>query len=246
MSSTCKLTVAGYTHVGKIRERNQDCIVLGDYTRGGRMRGIALFEYDMEDPVLCLVADGMGGHAAGEVASRFVAERLLTGINRMADGEEEAGRYIQEINKELYELMNNDSEKMGMGTTVAGIVLHRGGVVVFNVGDSRVYKYSDGFLRQISIDDTAGEKTYGTEGQKKYTSAITQALGGAAIFSSIEPHIAKQECEDNVYYLICSDGLTDMVGIDDLESCMKMELGMAVKAMEAGGVDNVSIVIVAT
>jgi serine/threonine protein phosphatase PrpC len=194
-------------------------------------------------PFLCAVADGMGGHRAGEVASRYVARRLA------ADGERHtnarvAAETLKVIDAELYSAMRADENLLGMGTTVVGFVLAPG-FLWFNVGDSRLYRIADRHLTQVSVDDTPPGPRSGL---------ITQSLGGSppppgSAPSMIAPHVGEEELTVPARYLLCSDGLTDMLDDEDIEGCLTLVDMDAVaqlfdRAMRAGGADNISIVLV--
>jgi protein phosphatase len=189
-------------------------------------------------PIVCAVADGMGGQAAGAVASRRVVQRLVNVAPTLGDEDAVVG-CLRTVNTELFAEMDRDPSTRGMGTTVAGIVFLPPHAVVFNVGDSRVYRSQDGFLRQLTVDDRP------TPGSHR----LTQALGGADDPVDVEPHVRREPLHEECRYLICSDGLTDGVDIDGLEACMvdddvKTVERLFERAMEAGGLDNISVILV--
>lgn len=125
-----------------------------------------------------------------------------------------------------------------MGTTVAGIVPTPAEILVFNVGDSRVYREQHGFLRQLTIDDRL----------MLASRRLTQALGGAVRHVDIEPHVWRETWLSGRRYLICSDGLTDALNLDTLEDGLGADDMATVerlfeRAMDAGGQDNISIIL---
>jgi serine/threonine protein phosphatase PrpC len=113
-----------------------------------------VLERIVETATVCLDADGMGGHAAGDVASRFVAECLA---DRGPDARDEAAlsQLLREVDLGLYALMRERPALAGMGTTVAGLHVTPSALHVFNIGDSRVYRIDQGLV-QLSTDDTPG------------------------------------------------------------------------------------------
>ena len=137
--STGQLRATAFTHQGAVRTTNEDTIAVGDWVMSAPMAAPAAFELEVNRPVICLVADGMGGHAAGEVASRTVAEHLAGHGSRVVD-EAALADLIAAANAELFELMRKHPAQGGMGTTVVGVVIGPSGSLVFNVGDSRVYR----------------------------------------------------------------------------------------------------------
>jgi PPM family protein phosphatase len=241
-----RLRVTALTHRGAVRPTNEDTIAVGDRVISEPMAAPASFELEVTVPLICLVADGMGGHAAGEVASRVVAERLAAQASG-AQGEAALAELLARANAELFELMRARPALGGMGTTVAGVVLGAAGSLVFNVGDSRVYRIEAGALEQLSTDDTPGPKLADGRTAALTSHLITQTLGGAYQASAIEPHLLALPPATRERYLICSDGLSDLVPRAALEAGLGADDDASVRAlfaaaMSAGGLDNVSIV----
>ena len=135
MTAPVQLRATAFTHQGAVRADNEDCIALGDWMTSAPMAAPLVLERATGAPLLAVVADGMGGHAAGEVASRIAAERLAALAARAGD---EAGLadLLRDVNAELFEAMREQPRLRGMGTTVAGVVIAPAGSLVFNVGDS--------------------------------------------------------------------------------------------------------------
>ncbi len=129
-----------------------------------------------------------------------------------------------------------------MGTTVAGVVVQEKSLLVFNVGDSRVFDAAADGLRQVSVDDSPplspGRRT---------TSLVTQALGGAVTFSAVTPHLTTVPLAVGDRYLVCTDGLTDPVPQDVLDELLRLHTGgraafeLWKSAIEAGGPDNITL-----
>jgi PPM family protein phosphatase len=240
--------VTAFTHRGRVRAKNEDAIAVRRWVGTGSMSEPEWWRVDLEEPLLCLVADGMGGHDAGEVASRQAAGRMSEEAPNIS-GADAAAAALHAVNAEIFRAMERDAATRRMGTTICGLRLTRDRLVWFNVGDSRIYRVRNGFLRQISIDDVPVVAGAGQESETRRTHEILQALGGAPSFRPIDPHVGEDELALPSRWLLCSDGLTDMVDIDTMEQCLAASDREAVKAlfartMEAGGEDNVSIVIV--
>jgi serine/threonine protein phosphatase PrpC len=196
--------------------------------------------------LVCLVLDGMGGHANGQLAASLAAQHLSRELPACAD-EAQVRDCICAANALLYDRMNHDPRCLGMGTTLAGMRIAREGILVFNVGDSRVYRVQDGFLSQLSIDDVP--PAYGWPGgHTARTGMVTQSLGGGPFFNEIEPHLVHQPIAAPRTYLLCSDGLYDKPPLAALEAAISEDLGASAMrlfelAMAAGASDNISIVL---
>jgi serine/threonine protein phosphatase PrpC len=255
---TGRLRAIGFTHQGAVRAANEDTIAIGDWVMSTPMAEPQAFEIEVKGPVLALVADGMGGHAAGEVASRAVAEHLAARAARAVDAAALAG-LLGEADALLFARMRKHPAQLGMGTTVAGVAVGPSGSLVFNVGDSRVYRILGSGpttgsgpaiarrLEQLSIDDTPGPKLADGRTAAITSHLITQTLGGAYEASAIEPHILAVPPAARERYLICSDGLSDLLPRAALEACVGEHDRESVRtlfaaAIAAGGRDNVSIV----
>ncbi|OFZ71569.1 MAG: hypothetical protein A2W04_04960 [Betaproteobacteria bacterium RBG_16_64_9] len=241
------IEVAAYTHKGKVRRRNEDCIAVGSWLSSEIMDAPRLSRVGLDTPLVCLVLDGMGGHANGQLAARLAAENLSQHMPGCVDEAAVRG-CIHAANALIYDRMQKEPDSFGMGTTLAGVRIAREGVVAFNVGDSRVYRVQDGFLSQLSVDDVP--PPYPRPGRIAMRSGvITQSLGGAPHYTEIEPHIATQSMAGPRSYLLCSDGLYDRLPIDAMEAALGDDLGESVArlfelAMSAGAPDNVSIILV--
>jgi serine/threonine protein phosphatase PrpC len=247
--------VTAFTHVGRVRAGNEDAIVVGEWISDPEMTAPFTLSQRLADPLVCAVADGMGGHAAGEVASRYAARCL--GGESYDGGAGAVAEALHAINAELYQAMAGEPSLAGMGTTVAGLVLWPTELVWFNVGDSRVY-CCDGALTQVSIDDVPA--------QAFKTGVITQSLGGSLALKRVAPHVGREPLPVPSRWLICSDGLTDMLSDAEIARCLgeapdaandnlagqgveggapeAAALRLFDAAMAAGGVDNISLVIV--
>jgi PPM family protein phosphatase len=250
MAGPGHLRATALTHQGAVRASNEDTIAVGDWIRSLPMAAPAAVEHSLAEPVICLVADGMGGHAAGEVASRAVAEHLA---RRAAEATDEAAiaRLLHEANDELFALMAESPLWYGMGTTVAGVALGPSGAIAFNVGDSRVYGIEPGALVQLSTDDTPGPKLPDGRTAVYRSSIISQVLGGYGPDTPgerIAPHLLCEPLADSARYLICSDGLTDLLDPAAIEALLDDDDQASVQAlfeaaMAAGGDDNVSLIL---
>ena len=242
MDDPSHIEVTAFTHKGCVRARNEDSIVVAGWVSEVEMSAPRRSRHALGEPLLFAVADGLGGHAAGEVASRHATKRLAAG-KASAQADCFAAR-LAGINTELYEAMKSDPSLVGMGTTVAGLVLCARRAVWFNVGDSRIYRERGGRIEQLSVDDVPPGPRNGV---------ITQTLGGCRSFFPISPHIGGEDfSEENLLlrsrWLLCSERLTDMLGDAEIERMFAASDEEALRAlfaaaMAAGGRDNISIVV---
>src|SRR5262245_19803685 len=229
--------IVAFTHQGGVRESNEDSLTVAGWVSDVARAGPRRSRHQLSEPLLVAIADGMGGHAAGEVASRYAIKRLaaepFTGRASAISGA------LGAINAELYQTMAADPSLRGMGTTVAGLLLTADRAVWFNVGDSRLYQVRDGKLAQLSIDDVPAGLRTGT---------ITQALGGAPTFVPIAPHVGVADLGVPGRWLLCSDGLSDMLDDAEIERALTASdedalRALFTQAMVAGGIDNISIIV---
>jgi PPM family protein phosphatase len=225
----------GRTHPGQVRRRNEDSYVL--------------------DPPLFAVADGMGGAQAGEVASRLTATAFRE--YHEADAlppDERLQSIIQEANRRIYERARADSDASGMGTTVTAALLTGGRVTLGHVGDSRAYRIRDGELEQLTEDHSlvadlmrSGRLTPEEAEAHPQRSVITRALGTDP---EVDIDTLSVEAEPGDVFLLCSDGLTTMVGDEDILGILEAAPTLDDAAKElvraantGGGEDNVTVVL---
>jgi serine/threonine protein phosphatase PrpC len=232
-----------------MRQRNQDALAIGALTAVD----IDLIDpvrvtLPLRAPVVAAVADGLGGHAAGEVAAALTVRRLAAGAQLLTDADAVA-RLLHEINDDLYRLAAEDPARAGTGATVAGLVLTPHETLWFNVGDARAYREDGGYLGQVSVDDSPTSPA-GATGTGTTSTVVTQSLGGAPVPTAMHPHVGCRPGTDPDRWLLCSDGLSDLVPIATMERLLRdnddlravRELWAA--AMNASGRDNISIALV--
>ena len=244
-----QMRIAAMTHPGLIRTHNEDCIGVTDWSRASPMASPVIIECSIDEPRLCVVADGLGGHSAGEVASTLVVRELAAAASEFK-GPESVKAALHAINKRLYDIMQASPQLIGMGSTIAGLVTIDLDICLFNVGDSRVYLAVGDYLRLLSKDDSADAKNSDPSQRTGINShGITQSLGGLSSFSPIDPHLIIRPAKPEDRYLLCSDGLTDMLDLDAIEASLTKDARSSVErlvqeALTAGGVDNISVIIV--
>ncbi|MFF9278057.1 PP2C family protein-serine/threonine phosphatase [Streptomyces griseosporeus] len=242
------VAVSSLSHPGLLRERNEDSLAVGPWTLCATVTEnpqTLVFPLG-EHPLTVAVADGLGGHPGGHLASAL-AVRSIAALGPALDGEDALREALQDCNRALYEAAggDHDTDLTAMGTTIAGLVVRHDSVLIFNVGDSRVFAHSSDGLRQVSVDDSPplhpGQRT---------TSMVTQCLGGSPGYRDVEPHIIAVPRTPGERYLLCSDGLTDPVAPEALDAILRehddgraaFELWRA--AIEEGGPDNITVALV--
>lgn len=233
----------GKTHVGMQRSINQDYIYYTDEIVGNLKN-------------LYIVADGMGGHRAGDKASSFAVNRF---VELAKENENEDSFFIMkevltQVNRELIELAASEEEFHGMGTTFVAATVDEEEISVVNIGDSRLYLYSDN-LRQITLDHSlveellrAGQIEKSRAKNHPQKNIITKALGASL---SMEPDFFKVEWKTGDKVLLCSDGLSNMVDDDEIEEILaadsneeKIVTQLIDQANYYGGLDNIATVII--
>ena len=215
--------------VGRVRQVNEDrCAVSGS--------GGITINWSGElnaDGGWALLADGMGGHVAGEIAAALAIE-VLRPLMPHIHTTEDVQRAVNLADEAIFMAMEMRPELHGMGTTIVGAVTRPGAALTFNVGDSRIYAVESGVLRQTSTDDVTR------------SGALMQCLGGYA--EPVPIHVHTAWIEPNVDILLCSDGVTDMlsdVKIADAlgETTDDPADAVVSAALAAGGHDNTSVII---
>jgi serine/threonine protein phosphatase PrpC len=226
---------AGRTDAGRKRRRNEDAFVL--------------------EPPLFAVADGMGGAQAGEVASRLAAAAFRE--FHEADGlepEERVTAIIQEANQRIYDRARSDAQVSGMGTTITAALVTNESVAIGHVGDSRAYRLRQRTLEQLTEDHSlvadlvrSGRLKPEEADTHPQRSVITRALGTDP---TVDVDTFSVPAEPGDVFLLCSDGLTTMVGDEEIVETIEKAstLEQATKALvkaanRAGGEDNVTVVL---
>ncbi len=214
----------------------------------------------LSDRGIFVVADGMGGHAAGEVASEMATRIIAREIGALRGVEdEEAARRVQRAivsaNESIYERTLSEHDKRGMGTTATVLVLMRGRYLIGQVGDSRAYILRDGEFLQVTKDHSyvqeqvdAGLLTPDQARVHPYSNVITRCVGAG---SDVLPDIYFGSLRAGDILLLASDGLTGMLEDDQLVRILQSDGGpeawvdrMVAEANYRGGLDNITAIVV--
>ena len=233
------------TDIGRRREKNQDYIFSSDIPLGSLS-------------CLYLVADGMGGHQAGELASKNTAEAVVEYVAQAGDGdpEEILRGAIRDANNKVRQLAAKHREYYGMGTTLVGCTICGDTLLVANVGDSRLYTFKDE-LKQITEDHSLVEEMVraGTLDRKlarihPERNVITRAIG---VEDAVKPDFFRVPLDECGLVLMCSDGLYSMAEEEEIIEVLRQDLPLEEKAAalvacanEAGGNDNISVILINT
>ena len=223
------------THVGKVRHNNEDSLI------------------DIE-PGTFVVADGMGGQAAGEIASQMLVETVKNFLSKTSApwNEKILSQAIFLANKAILNLARQNQEYQGMGTTATILYLNGGQAYFAHVGDSRLYRLRNNFFKQITEDHSyvetlvrSGELTPEQARVHPMKNVLTQAVGA---IDEIYIDAANFPVEFGDIFLLCTDGLTNMVDDETIAKILQTAPNPAdaliEAALAAGGKDNVSVIVV--
>lgn len=250
------VTAYAASNVGKKRQNNEDDYYINQTTVHSQT--VVHSDLYKGTDFLGSVCDGMGGEASGEVASQITVET----IGQFEYKLKESGFSDETIN-ELVNTANDKvcqkivQEKKRMGTTFTLLGVQDDVVTIANVGDSRIYQYSNGVLKQVSHDHTEAQTMVdsGLISQEeamalKEKHRLTQHIGIFPYEMIIEPYIVRTDAKANDRYLLCSDGLTDMLSKAEILSVMEKDLpleetgGLLIdSALRNGGKDNVTVLL---
>lgn len=252
MSLKGKIEITGKTDVGSVRDHNEDAI--STETSLG----------------LAILADGMGGHRGGEVASAITVSTIYDSLSKklksISDGgtDEETGYSLESktihdaiiiANNNVFKSSNENAQYQGMGTTVVVLLFYDNRLTVAHVGDSRLYRIRDGVFEQLTRDHSLlqelVDRGFYTPEQARESlnkNLVTRAIG---INENVRIDVQEDVAQVNDIYLLCSDGLNDMVEDDIIYQIIKRNtdnLESAVtelieEANRRGGKDNISVIL---
>ncbi|MGH2540986.1 MAG: Stp1/IreP family PP2C-type Ser/Thr phosphatase, partial [Actinomycetota bacterium] len=224
--------VGATTDIGQVREGNEDAILISD--------------------PLYAVADGMGGHRGGEVASNLA---LQTVEHMFAERQGTLTEQVEWANRAVFERSQSDRDVSGMGTTLTAALIEGGAVRLAHVGDSRAYLFRGGKLQLLTEDHTLvhrmvveGEITEAEAENHPHRSVLTRALG---VEGDVRVDETKVQVREGDRLLLCTDGLTGMLSEDQIESILQDVRDpqeavdrLVSEANRAGGIDNITAVII--
>lgn len=240
-----KVLATGLTDIGLVRQNNEDV-------------------WSSEPQVgLYVIADGMGGHQAGEIAARETVKALCKAVklkiptleaNTISDVSSFLKRAVIHVNGVVYKLGRTKPELRGMGTTLCCLLFHSKGLAFAHVGDSRIYRLRGNKFEQLTKDHSLFRELV-DKGQLNeeqitdflYKNIITKAMGTEP---KIEPTVATKRVNDGDIYLMCTDGLSDLLASEEMSKIITSALtieeaaqNLIAAANDKGGRDNVTVVI---
>jgi PPM family protein phosphatase len=233
-----RFAVRAFTDVGLLRKRNEDAVLVAGWQCQTHDGAVVTMHFAPEPPFVCAVADGMGGHAGGDLASR-IALNLIGQVSPGWRSASDVSSALEMVNEQV-RAVGAGNDLGGLGTTVAGLCFLADELIAFNVGDSRIYSITGGTVEQISIDDSVFDAT------GRPTNIITQSLGQPG---PVGPHVLTLTPRPATY-LMCSDGVSGMMSDDELTAAVQQaDLdGCAARIIETtrdnGAEDNFSFLIV--
>ncbi len=243
-----KVSSYGLSDIGLVRHKNEDVW------------------NEIPEKKVFILADGMGGHRAGDVAAREAVKALVQILETSfaspsSDDKTLFGMgarirlAIEDVNRRVYALGKTDEALRGMGTTLCCLHIHDEGIIYAHVGDSRIYRLRDGELEQLSEDHSllrelvaAGQIREQNAGDFAYKNIITKAIGTEPI---VEPSIEVTDAQEGDTFLLCSDGLSDPMSPEDIQetlnnspSLQEAAAALIAGAKARGGSDNITVVLI--
>lgn len=243
-----ELEITSASRVGCVRQQNEDMILVDThFVRDDDFKTSVILDH--ENRYILAVADGMGGHSRGDVASsdalhnlQYYYHDLPLGLSPSEFNEAMVG-WLESINNFVASKGRADEQYKGMGTTLVGIAYYAGEFYSLNCGDSRLYRFRDGELTQLTTDHSLNNML----GSNKHSSIITNCIGGGCTSSYMDIIRLTADIRHWDTFLLCSDGLTDMVSDKKLTRLMTEGADanrFCEAAIKNGGHDNVSACVI--
>jgi PPM family protein phosphatase len=272
-SARVRVDVSGLSHPGRVRPNNEDQFFVARLTRSMQTLVTSLSTFDVPDRAdeanyLMVVADGMGGHAAGEVASRMAIAELVNLALLLPDWhfrvndqnrpemEWRARRLVQQINSMLTERGARNAALRDMGTTLTAARSLGRDLMIVHVGDSRAYLFRNGHLRRLTKDHTYAEllaeagQLASADARSNLRHILTNVVGGS--HDTVDADIDVLPLADGDRVLLCSDGLTDVVEDDTIAKTLSGASAsseacdtLVQLALDGGGPDNITVIVAA-
>jgi len=231
------------SHIGRLRKENQDnFLCVRSYMEEEHIGtdGVQNGQTNNGRKALFGVFDGMGGEECGEIASYIAAKEAST-IPIKKDGVLSLTDYCKQANTKICEYAENYAVS-AMGTTAAMLLCSKDEITLCNIGDSKVFRFANGELEQISKDHVV-ISAFGTK------PPLSQNLGIPPDQLLIEPYLSQGRYKNGDKYLICSDGLTDMLTLEEIKELLTRRntedavTSLVNKSLENGGKDNITIIL---
>lgn len=240
-----RIVITAASRVGCVRNNNEDMVFAYDkFVRSEAYQ--TEFMTENVDRFVIALADGMGGHLAGEVASVDTLENLRFFVSDMPKGlsVSEVNKamevWLESIHKIITSKGHADPSMEGMGTTLVAVIYYEGKYFWINCGDSRLYRLRDGKLAQLTTDHSLNT----LRGEKRHSNIITNCIGAGCKHTYMDMVEFTDDFRHGDVYMVCSDGLSDMVSDEVIERMMingSSANRLCEAAIEKGGFDNVSV-----
>ncbi len=244
------LDIYGKTDIGKEREKNEDTFIIANDSN--------MFDIDNLG-ILLAIADGVGGHPLGDVASAMACEGILKYYSKELK-DKSSSFLLNHLVNEVYNIhimikKYNEQHLLrpNMGTTLSCLVLRKTKALIVNVGDSRVYRMRKGELVKLTKDHTMAQQLVDLgqiDEDDSYSNPLCHMLTQALGMELVSPYVKEEDVLEKDTYLICSDGLYNMISFDEIASVLKKDTTSKEKcenlislALDKGGKDNITVIV---
>ena len=242
------LDISAASWTGRVRSQNEDMVLVDNrFIREDTYKTQIVL--GREDRMMIAVADGMGGHNRGDIASNDTLRNLhyffydIPSCLNVNDFNEAMAGWLESINNYIASKGRADEQYKGMGTTLVGIAYYNNDFYSLNCGDSRLYRFRNHQLVQLTTDHSLSNLV----GDEKRTNVITNCIGGGSKSSFIDMVTMTNDIMPDDVYLLCTDGLTDMLSDKAISELLEGRADantLCSAAIEAGGIDNVSCCVI--
>lgn len=242
------LDISAASWTGRVRSQNEDMILVDNqFIRDDTYKTQIVL--GREDRMMIAVADGMGGHNRGDIASNDTLRNLhyffydIPSCLNISKFNEAMAGWLESINNYIASKGRADEQYKGMGTTLVCLAYYNNEFYSLNCGDSRLYRFRDHQLAQLTTDHSLSN----LEGDEKRSNIITNCIGGGSKSSFIDMVTMTNEIMPKDVYLLCTDGLTDMLSDKAIGELLEGKADantLCSAAIEAGGIDNVSCCVI--
>ena len=242
------LDISAASWTGRVRSQNEDMVLVDNrFIREDTYKTQIVL--GREDRMMIAVADGMGGHNRGDIASNDALRNLhyffydIPSCLNVNDFNEAMAGWLESINNYIASKGRADEQYKGMGTTLVGLAYYNNDFYSLNCGDSRLYRFRNHQLVQLTTDHSLSNLL----GDEKRTNVITNCIGGGSKSSFIDMVTMTNDIMSDDVYLLCTDGLTDMLSDKAISELLEGKADadtLCSAAIEAGGIDNVSCCVI--
>lgn len=257
--------IAARTEQGPVRERNEDHIQIGAWIKNRGWLSLALSADDeqiVSSGLLLAVADGMGGYAGGQTASRLALEALGTALSRTTPAgdasaivAEDLSAALRQANAAVLDARDQDPQLAAMGTTLSAVLLTANGYWLLHAGDSRILRIRNRFVRPLTRDDNLAERliAQGLDAETAAANPDAASLTNWIGYEQMRPTVIRGDATEHGDQLIlCSDGLYGFVPEDAIVAALDdptrpLQDGvdsLAEQAIAAGSTDNISLIVI--